>query len=206
MAEYLGMGDGENLVHADDSNVWQSGKSVEEVIRKVREKTARFVNNTRSMGLSMNALKTQMLLFSNAGNVADITMMVDGNSISPSNSIKLLGVRYNRKLSTAPHVRSLLAAVRQRASVVARMANHLPRGQYLRQLAYRLVVGKFSHALAAVARPRLSNGENALTTWSKIQVAFNNVARSITGGGFKTGSPSPTCSTWPGSHASTGWW
>jgi hypothetical protein len=78
-------------------------------------------------------------------------------------------------------MRLLLAAVRQRASVVARLANHLPRGQYLRQLAYRLVVGKFLHELAAVARPRLSNKENALSTWSKIQVAFNNVALSITG-------------------------
>jgi hypothetical protein len=49
-------------------------------------------------------------------------------------------------------MRLLLAAVRQRASVVARLANHLPRGQYLRQLAYRLVVGKFLHELAVVAR------------------------------------------------------
>jgi hypothetical protein len=68
----------------------------------------------------------------------------------------------------------LLADVRQRASVVARLANHLPRGAYLRQLSYGLVMGKFAHALAAVARPRLAN---ASVIWSKIQVAFNNVAR-----------------------------
>jgi hypothetical protein len=66
--------------------------------------------------------------------------------------------------------------------VVSRLANHLPRGQYLRQLAYGLIVGKFSQALGAVARPRLPNADiNASTTWSKIQVAFNNVAMSITG-------------------------
>jgi hypothetical protein len=60
-------------------------------------------------------------------------------------------------------------------------ANYLPRGKYQRQLSYGLVMGKFAHALAAVARPRLSNEDNASITWSKIQVAFNNVARSITG-------------------------
>jgi hypothetical protein len=133
------------------------------------------------MGLSMNASKTQLLLSANAGNVADVTMEVDRNTISPSNTIELLGVGYDRKLSTTPHVRLLLAAVRQRASVVARLANHLPRGKYLWQLSYGLVMGKFAHALAAVARPRLNSEDNASVTWSKIQVAFNNVARSITG-------------------------
>jgi hypothetical protein len=167
------------------------GKSVEEVIRKLTKKAARFVDYTCSMGFSMNASKTQMLLSANAGNVADISMMVDRNSISPSNSIELLGVRYDRKLSMAPHVRSLLAAVRQRASVVARLANHLPRGQYLRQLAYGLIVGKFSHALAMVARLRLPNPENESTTWSKIQVAFNNAARSITGVRLRDRVPNP---------------
>jgi hypothetical protein len=88
MAEYLGIRDGENVVYADE---WQSGKNVE-VIRKLTEKVALFVDYTRSMGLSMNALKTQMLLSASAGNVSNITMMVDGNTISPSNTIELLGV------------------------------------------------------------------------------------------------------------------
>jgi hypothetical protein len=48
-------------------------------------------------------------------------------------------------------------------------------------LSYGLVMGKFAHALAAVARPRLDHEDNASIIWSKIQVAFNDVARSITG-------------------------
>jgi hypothetical protein len=90
-------------------------------------------------------------------------------------------VKYDRRLQTGPHVKALLAAVRQRVSVVSRLANHLPRGEYLRQLAYCLVIGKFSHALAAVARPRLEQEDNASVVWSRIQVALNDVARSITG-------------------------
>jgi hypothetical protein len=108
-------------------------------------------------------------------------MEVDGNTISPCNTIKLLGVRYDRKLSATPHVRLLLAAMRQRALIVARLANHLPRGMYLRQLSYGLVMGKFAHTLAAVARPRLDSKDTASGIWSKIQVALNDVARSITG-------------------------
>jgi hypothetical protein len=173
-------------VYADDSNVWQTGNNVEEVVRKLTEKAALFVEYTRSMGLSMNAAKTQLLLSTHAGKVSEVTVDVDGNTIHPSNVIELLGVRYDRKLTTTPHVKSLLAAVRQRASVVARLANHLPRGAYLRQLSYGLVMGKFSHALAAVARPRLEHEDNASVIWSKIHVAFNDVVRSITGARRRT--------------------
>jgi hypothetical protein len=41
----------------------------------------------------MNATKTQLLLSANAGNVSEVTMEVDGNTILPCNVIKLLGVR-----------------------------------------------------------------------------------------------------------------
>jgi hypothetical protein len=133
------------------------------------------------MGLSMNASKTQLLFSSRAGNVTETPVEVDGSVIHPVDTIELLGVRYDRKLSTTPHIKALLAAVRQCASVVARLANHLPRGEYLQQLSYGLVVGKFSHALAAVVRPRLGPKDNASVTWSRIQVVLNDVARIITG-------------------------
>jgi hypothetical protein len=181
MAAYLGVRDGENVVYADDSNVWQMGRNVEKVVRKLREKASLSVDYTRSMGLSMNASKTQLLFFGDAGYVADVTVEVDGSTIKPSNNIKLLGVGYDRKLLTTPHVPLLLAAVRQRALIVAWLANHLPMGTYLRQLSYGLVMGKFAHALAAVARPRLDSKDTASGIGRKIQVALNDVARSITG-------------------------
>jgi hypothetical protein len=154
---------------------------VKEVARKLAEKAALFVKYTRKMGLSMNAVKTQLLFLSWAGNVTNTTVEVDGSIIHPGDVIELLGVKYDRRLSTGLHLKALLAAVRQRASVVSRLANHLPRGEYLRQLAYGLAIGKFLHALAAVARPSLEQEDNASVVWSSIQVALNDVARSITG-------------------------
>jgi hypothetical protein len=143
MADFLGVKTDENSVYSSDSNVWQTGSTKEEVARKLAEKAALFVEKTRRMGLSMNAAKTQLLFSSCAGNVAETSVEVDGSVIHPGDVIELLGVRYDRKLSPTPHVMALLAAVRQRASVIARLANHLPRGAYLRQLSYGLFVGKF---------------------------------------------------------------
>jgi hypothetical protein len=90
MAGSLGIGDGENVVYADDSNVWQTEKDVDKVVRKLTEKASNFADCTQRMGLSMNGSKTQLLLSANAGNVADVTMMVDRKTISPSVNIKLL--------------------------------------------------------------------------------------------------------------------
>jgi hypothetical protein len=158
MAEFLDAKEEENIVYADDSNVWQTGNNVQEVVRKLAEKAALLVEYRRSVGLSMNLAKTQLLLSTHAGNVSEVTVEVDGNTIHPGNVIELLGVRYDRKLATTLHIKSLLAAVRQRASVVARLPNDL-----------------------ATQRPRLEHEDNASVIWSKIQVAFNDVARSITG-------------------------
>jgi hypothetical protein len=43
MAKFLGVKEGENVVYADDSNVWQTGNNVEEVVRKLTEKAALFL-------------------------------------------------------------------------------------------------------------------------------------------------------------------
>jgi hypothetical protein len=206
MAKFLGVREDENVVYADDSNIWQTGSTGEEVARKLAEKAALFVEYTRRMRLSMNAGKTQLLFSSRAGNVADTTVEVDGSIIYPSDIIELLGVKYDRRLSTRPHAKALLAAVRQRASVVARLANHLPRGEYLRQLSYGLVVGKFSHALAAVAGPRLKQEHNASVVWSRMQVALNDVARSITGTRRMDHVHIEDLLAQAVSKAQTGWW
>jgi hypothetical protein len=71
------------------------------------------------MGLSMNASKTQLFFSSRAGNVTETPVEVDRSVIHPVDTIELLGVRYDRKLLTTPHIKALLAGVRQRALVVA---------------------------------------------------------------------------------------
>jgi hypothetical protein len=65
--------------------------------------------------------------------------------------------------------------------MISRLAHHLPRGVYLRQLAHGLVFGKIGHALAVVAAPRTTEGTPTPTALKAVQVAVNNLARSVTG-------------------------
>jgi hypothetical protein len=111
--------------------------------------------------------------------------MVDGKVVKASDSIELLGVSFDRKLTTKPHAKAMLIATKRRAAVISRLVNHILRGVYLRQLATGLVNEKLCHALAAYASPRLPTlfGEATppSTLFQQIQVAYNRVARSITG-------------------------
>jgi hypothetical protein len=55
MANALGIGDGKNIVYADDTTIWQAGKTVAEVVDKLTGKAARFAEWSRGSGLTMNA-------------------------------------------------------------------------------------------------------------------------------------------------------
>jgi hypothetical protein len=81
--------------------------------------------------------------------------MVDRKMVKAEDSIELLGVSFDRKLTTRPQAKAMLVAVKQRAAIIARLVNHIPCGKYLRKSATRLVNGKLCYALAAYATPRL---------------------------------------------------
>jgi hypothetical protein len=58
MATALGIGNNENVVHADDTTIWQAGKTVAEVVDKLTGKAGRFAEWSRGSGLTINASKT----------------------------------------------------------------------------------------------------------------------------------------------------
>jgi hypothetical protein len=148
---------------------------------KLEDKSARFAVWARANGLAIHGAKTQLLVSSNAGPAAGLTVHVDGNDIICGHTLDLLGFCYDRKLTAAPHAENMAKTTKQRAALIARLAQHLPRGQYLQQLASGLVLGKVSHALAAVAAPRLRADTPTVAALKAVQVSVNNVARSITG-------------------------
>jgi hypothetical protein len=79
-------------------------------------------------------------------------------------------------------VSGLTGESRFRAGCFARLAQHLPRGQLLRQLGSGLLLGKVAHCLPVVAWLRLPGSTAAIPeSLAQVQVSVNNVARSIIG-------------------------
>eukprot|EP00095_Tigriopus_kingsejongensis_P004764 maker-scaffold510_size151595-snap-gene-0.41 protein:Tk04764 transcript:maker-scaffold510_size151595-snap-gene-0.41-mRNA-1 annotation:"mite group 2 allergen pso o 2 precursor" len=114
--------------------------------------------------------------------LASISFNVEDEAIGPAQKLELLGVTFDSNFSTSPHGKSLATAARQRAGLITRLAHHVPRGEYLRRLAGGLVVGKIGYAAVVVVPPRLTNNHPPTSTALKaVQVAINDVARTITG-------------------------
>jgi hypothetical protein len=182
LEHFLNLGTESAVLYADDSNVWVTANTWVEDKKGLEDAAAKFSTWAKGNGLAMNGGKTQLLVSANAGPAADLSVQVDGNTISCGDTIELLGVNFDRKMTTASHVDDLVKATRQRAALIARLGHHLPRGQYLRQLADGMVFGKVRHALGAVATPRLLADTPVGARYKAIQVAINDVARTVTGG------------------------
>jgi hypothetical protein len=77
---------------------------------------------------------------------------------------------------------SVWVVARFQAGRVVRLAQHLPRGQLLRQLGSGLLMGKLAHCLPVVAWPRLPGLRGPIPeALASVQVAINDVARSVVG-------------------------
>jgi hypothetical protein len=175
------VGKDSNSGYADDTGACQSGDTLEEVEAALQVLADQFTAYTKGNGLALNASKTQLMVNKKAGN---FSIVEDGAVIRPTDSLELLGVRFNDKFTTRRLYRqALVMAACTRASLVARLGHHLPCGQLLQQVAAGLVMGKISHALAAIAAPRLPGlSARASSNLAQIQVACNDVTRTVMGG------------------------
>jgi hypothetical protein len=112
--------------------------------------------------------------------VSNVVIVVEGAEIKPGNTFELLGVTFDQKFTVRPYLAKLTKEARFRAGRVARLAQHLPRGQLLRQLGSVLLMGKLAHCLSLIALPRLPGWTKQIReALESLQVAVNDVARSV---------------------------
>jgi hypothetical protein len=114
---YLG-GREDNVIYADDINTWESGSTVEEVATRLMDKARMITVYARGNGLTLNASKTQ-LMYSRGAGTRGVPIIVDSARILPGPTMELLGVTYDRNLTTTPHDAHVAPSARQKASLVA---------------------------------------------------------------------------------------
>jgi ribonuclease P/MRP protein subunit RPP40 len=96
------------VVYADNTSIWQTDKTWEEVKSAFEEEAEKFAVWARWNGLAMNAGKTQLLVSSNADPTSGLTVRVGNDDINCSETLELLCVGYDRKLSAAPHADNMI--------------------------------------------------------------------------------------------------
>jgi hypothetical protein len=137
--------------YADDTAVWVVAEDLEEAQRELQRLVNAIVKYTKDNGLALNGAKTQVMVGgkAKARDTTNITINVDIAEVKPSNSFELLGITFDRQFTVRPYLHTLAREARFRASCLARLAQHLPRGQLLRQLGCGLLMGKLAHCLPA---------------------------------------------------------
>jgi hypothetical protein len=171
--------------YANDTAVWVIAKDIEEVQRELQRLADAMAKFTRDNGLALNGAKTQVMIGgakAKARDIAAISINVDGAEVKPSNSFKLLGVTFDQRFTVRPYLNTLAREARFWAGRVARLAQHLTRGQLLRQLGSGLPMGKLAHCLPVVARLRLPGLTGPIPeALASVHVAINDVDRSVVG-------------------------
>jgi hypothetical protein len=169
--------------YADYTAVWVVAEDHDKAQRKLQRLVHVVVDYMRANGLALNGAKTWVMV-GGKGKPPPPTFSinVDGAEVKPGGTFDLLGVTFDRTFTVKPYINSLARESHFRAGCVARLAQHLPRGQLLRQLGIGLLMGKIAHCLPFVMRPRLP-GSTAATpeALSQVHVAVNDEARSVVG-------------------------
>jgi hypothetical protein len=104
MPHVVGLADDKNSGYANDTAMWAIGKTVDEVVSKLNVLGGKIANYAKGNGLALNAAKAQIMFSTLAGCVEKVTVVVDGTRINQDNTLDLLGVKFDRKFSTAPHM------------------------------------------------------------------------------------------------------
>ncbi len=99
--------------------------------------------------------------------------------VSPSNTLDVLGIAFDKQLSPTPHLHSLITSTKGMAAAARRLSLHLP-VDLLKSVVGALVHGKVGYA-CLVLPPRFKSTDPTTTLMSQLQVGINDVARAILG-------------------------
>jgi peroxiredoxin len=146
-----------NSAYADDTAVWVMAEDIKEAQQELQRLANSMAKFTKDNGLALNIAKTQVMIGgARAKVISNVVILVDGAEVRPGNIFELLGVTFDQRFKVRPYLTNLLKEAKFWAGRVARLVQHLPCGQLLRQLGSGLLMGKLAHCLPVVAQPRLS--------------------------------------------------
>jgi hypothetical protein len=99
----LGVDEHESVSYADDMATWLGANDLDVLGGKLESRVSSFARFAADNGLVMNATKTQLMVAGRGRMSPDFCMMVNGCEIYPSPTMELLGVKFDRQLSTKPY-------------------------------------------------------------------------------------------------------
>ena len=127
------------VVFADDTNIFCSGKNLQELLDKVTSELSKLKGWFDKNKLSLNLAKTKLMLFSNHKIDNQVNIQLDGVEIERVSENKFLGVIIDDKISWKSHIKYIHNKLSRSVSVLNK-AKHLLNYKSLRMLYCSLVL------------------------------------------------------------------
>ena len=159
------------MIYADDTSAVVSGSSWEEVGQKfsaVGEEISRYMANNN---MKLNPAKTEFLTF---GRDKNMTVTIEGKTISESMSVRLLGININKRLSWSGHVDSLAPELAKIIGALRHLSFYLPK-KTLCSLLRPFFISKATYGLELLCNPMNKSD----MTINRLQVMLNKAMRTV---------------------------
>ena len=164
--------------YVDNVVIRFSGLSAQAIRPKVESAAKVVVAYMAANFMALNPEKTQLLWI--CSGATSLTVTIGGSTVHPVNTIDFLGVKFDRRLKSDPHIRSLISATASLAGIARRLKIHLP-SMAAADVVKALLVGKLSYRIGAASSPLLDYNDRKATLTSSLQARINDVARAIMG-------------------------
>ena len=99
---------GGKVSYVDDVVIWISGPLVEKMKPLLESKASLVVTYKEANCLILNPEKTQVLWLGSG--MKSPSVLVGNTLVPPKSSIDILGMKFDRSLSSDPHIRELISA------------------------------------------------------------------------------------------------
>ncbi len=165
-------------VYADDCCLWSAHKNPDVVRSRLEELAARLADYSLRNSLSLNAGKTQILWI--GGGISPPSTKVGDSMVPPAETLQLLGLSFDRKLSLTPHLQALAGVAGSLHALARRLLVHLPRGKQAQEVVRALVIGRLCYG-AALFPLRLIQTDPTCQLLRAVQVRINDIARLLLG-------------------------
>ncbi len=173
----IGEGKGGMIGYADDICCWSTANDDIEAKSEIERISSRLLEYAAIHKLAINESKTQVMWIRTTEGPK---VKVGSTQIADSDCLTLLGVSFDKRLRSTPYLKAQVSATRKIGGAVTSLAKHLP-CSIVARVGRALVIGKSGYGSAAAISPRLKESDPTSSAVASVQVAINDVARSVTG-------------------------
>ncbi|KAH1029328.1 hypothetical protein HUJ05_002587 [Dendroctonus ponderosae] len=109
------------IAYADDLAILTRGKTASQVKEKAQYSVYIVVDELRKMGLLVEPKKSELLIVEGRRTLASMDLTVDGVGLSSSESVKYLGVTFDRNLRMTTHVKKTTEKALQMTNILRKI-------------------------------------------------------------------------------------